>query len=109
MSGVRCGTRLERLLDLRRKVDLEIEQERNRQELGIRIVTTLPTRTVSRLQVNSVDEQLADLGVTSRDVKVWALEAGLISGVTRGRVSQRLVDAYRSAVLVAALGPGTKS
>lgn len=42
--------------------------------------------------------QMRDLGVTARDVKMWALGRGLIDDATKtGIPSQRLVDAYAEA------------
>lgn len=101
MSGVRCGTRLDQLRALRRRIDLEIMVAAREEALARPIVRSRPERRGR----NTVDEQLAELGVTSHDVKVWALQAGLVSEIKRGRIGQNLVDSYRSAVLVAALGP----
>lgn len=102
MSGVRCGSRLDQLLDLRRRLDLEIAQERMqswRDGNGPRPQSLKPSH-----RFNSADILLREIGATAHDVKVWALEAGLISEVKRGRVGIDLVKAYASALAVAAVG-----
>lgn len=42
-------------------------------------------------------KHLEQLGVTSHDVKVWAVGVGLLDAVRRGRIKGALVDAYEQA------------
>jgi len=48
-------------------------------------------------QAAGLKQRIADLGVTSREVKAWALERGLITEIRRGICPTALVDAYESA------------
>lgn len=48
-----------------------------------------PVRPLGRTEA-----RLAELGVSSWDVKVWAVERGLLAAVARGRVSLLLVEAW---------------
>lgn len=43
-----------------------------------------------------VSKHLERLGVTSHDVKVWAVAQGLLPAVKRGRIKGELVTAYES-------------
>lgn len=93
MSGIRAGTRLDRLYDLRRQVEDEIARERRRIELGIPFAAApisagQPERPVITLQ---------DLGKTALEVRRWALDQGLIDRIARGRIPQWLIDAYAAA------------
>jgi hypothetical protein len=96
VSGVQCGTYLERLEQLRQQVDQAIAAERRRVALEgpIRLVAR-PHQQVPR--GNRVDMRLASLGVTALQVKEWAVEAGLLDQVRRGRVALSLVEAYADA------------
>lgn len=89
MSGVRTGTRLEQLHKLAARIQLEIEAELRRH-----VPPARPKPEKPATQQTRVDERLRELGVTSRDVKQWAVQAGLRSHVQRGRVSLELVNAY---------------
>lgn len=94
MSGVQRGSRLEQLRRLRAQVDAEIHAEERRIELARPLPVTLKGPTGRK---NIVDRTLAELGVTANDVKRWAVSAGLLDAVKRGRVSQRLVEQYADA------------
>lgn len=118
MSGVDSRTRTERLDSLRRQTKLEIASgERTHvdphrlvdlrlllqnleRELGLK-VTPLPkpprTKPKRKSAVDNVGLHLARLGVTSNDVKVWAVSAGLLDQVRRGRIAAYLVEAYEHA------------
>lgn len=93
MSGVKVGTRLEQLHALRDRIALEIRAEERRLALQRPAfeVFAKPGRK------NAVAEQLEQLGVTSRQVKEWALANGLIDEIKRGRIGAHLVDAYAEA------------
>lgn len=86
MSGVTTETRLEQLLRLRERIELEITQER--------------TKTLGRPRLPGLqpDEELqaamARRGITSAEVKQWAHRVGLLPVIRRGRVSRNLVAAY---------------
>lgn len=86
MSGVICGTRLDQLVVLRDKITAEIEHERRAGRHNGIALRDIPT---------SAEALMATLGVTSRDVKEWAVQAGLLARVVRGRVSLAIVQAYQ--------------
>lgn len=44
-----------------------------------------------------ITDRLNDLGITSRQVKEWAQQAGLITGVRRGACPEHLIEAYLAA------------
>ena len=44
-----------------------------------------------------ITQQLLDLGLTSRDVKAWAIEAGLIDKMSRGTIAPAVLTAYVAA------------
>lgn len=88
MSGVRVGSRLEQLLELRRKVDLEIEAERRNTPTPI----TRPRSSTTSSPWDGIPEH-----VTSRQIKEWAIRQGLLERARRGRAPKHLVDAYRKA------------
>lgn len=107
MTGVRTCTReqaLEQLLirtrqeiscavrreDLRALPRLRELRARLEDELGL----TPPTKP---RRAELVLDRLAELGVTSRQVKEWAVEQGLIPAVVRGRISRGLVEAWAAA------------
>lgn len=92
MSGVTTGTRLEQLRKLRTRIEQEIAAEERRLALEGMRVFQRPARGRNR-----VDELLAELGATAGDVKRWALAAGLITEIRRGRVGLQLVEAYAQA------------
>ncbi len=100
MSGVRVGSRLEQLLDLRRQVTVQIEVERraNPTEATRLGLTKTKRRPKDRTAApNVVQRRLADLGVTTYDVKVWAVEAGILPAVKQGRIGIALVEQYATA------------
>lgn len=93
MSGIRVGSRLEQLLDLRRKIDLEIEVERRTHPPAPPArPKAAPSRT-HRADSSRVD-RLARLGVSSKQVKQWAVSQGLLPSVQRGRLADTVLDAY---------------
>lgn len=97
MSGVTVGTRLEQLLALERKLQLEIRAERIRLATNVAPLPRVQPRRLAR--VNRVDMRLAALGVSSREVKEWAVRVGLLDAVHRGRVGLQLVEQYATANL----------
>lgn len=118
MSGVSSGSRLERLYALRDQIAHEIAHEerlvaldggRIDQKGRRRFVVfkgsnqAVATRGADKRKAASLDE----LGVTAKQVKVWAVSVGLVDAVHRGRVAQTLVDAYAEAHVDADLGEVT--
>lgn len=88
MSGVHVGTRLDQLVVLRDHVLAEIEKERRAGWANGQGIRTTPEPAVALMNT---------LGVTSREVKAWAVDAGLLTAVRRGRVSLTIVKAYQEA------------
>lgn len=122
MSGIRTGTRLEQLERLQARTSYELAAARRREdwrdvprleELRDRLaeeISTLRPReipapaTAAQPRPRSVAvgpsaevQLLAELGVSARDVKVWAVGQGLLEVVTRGRVKLELVQRYAEA------------
>lgn len=110
MSGVRTGTRLEQLLNLRRQLNLEIEVETRRDPVeAVRLGLIKPKwvrpprrrgghkRPDMVVRVAELMARLERMGVTQHDVKVWAVEQGLLDEVKRGIVAGRILDAYAEA------------
>lgn len=91
MSGVKVGTRLERLLELRAQVDREIAAERRR------VSTCLPAPTGGRGPLAVDPWEGIPEHVSSRDIKEWAIRQGLLERARRGRAPKHLVEAYRKA------------
>lgn len=99
-------TRLERLLELRAKVDLAILDEQARRRRITR-EALIAARAEARQRPDAgtgwraahatTAEILEQLGVTAHDIKVWAVENGLADEVKRGRVRLEHVDAYHHA------------
>ena len=86
MSGVMVGSRLDQLVVLRDQISIEIERERRAGRHN----------GLSMLAVPSSAEALMNtLGVSSREVKEWAVQRGLLTAVRRGRVSLAIVQAYQ--------------
>lgn len=94
MSGIKVGSRLEQLEELDRRLHVEIELERRTHPPKPREKTTRRRTPTPR---NKVDQHLVALGVTTRQVKQWALETGRLDRIHRGRVSAELVEAYAQA------------
>lgn len=116
MSGVRTGSRLDQLQALRRRVTAELEYATRRghptTELhhlaralddGIRAEGGTPPPTppdpvvVPRRRTtgpNATDRLLADLDVTTTTVREWAIQHGVLTGRTRGRIALSVVQAY---------------
>lgn len=98
MSGVKVGSRLERLERLRTTIDQEIAVERHRLALAAPPAPP-PVRPFEKPKRKSPvpsggDQLLRELGITAHDVKVWAVAQGHLDKVHRGRVAGHLVDAY---------------
>ncbi|WP_183092922.1 hypothetical protein [Nocardioides stalactiti] len=119
MRAVESRTRLEQLQTLERRVRHEIDSATragNRRELA-RLLTLeqkitdairgeggrpLPKRTGAprtrrKKAEDRVTKRLQQLGVTSHDVKVWAVSVGLLDQVRRGRIKGAVVEAYATA------------
>lgn len=107
MGGVKVGSRLEQLRKLRDQVQVEIELEERRELLeGARTRTRAVQQAVTPRAGSLtggvgkgsssvlIRESLAALGVTSYDVKVWAVEQGLLPEFKRGTVAVAIIDAY---------------
>lgn len=120
MSGVQAGTRLERLTALWRRTrhEIQIAQHAGRHDevtklraLETRLVVEIRTeggvtpsapgvrrrRGPRRKAEDRVSKHLAQLGVTSHEVKVWAVGQGILPAVKRGRIKGELVAAYQAA------------
>lgn len=82
------GSRLDQLIVLRDQITIEIERERRTGRHNGAHMRDIPT---------SAEALMNTLGVTSRDVKEWAVTAGLLTAVRRGRVSLTIVHAYQEA------------
>lgn len=98
--GIRVGTRLEQLLDLRRQITVQIELEaRNNPDdaarLGL-IKTSRRKARAARAAGPTVQQRLNELGVTTADVRTWARRQGLNPG-THGRIPTELVEHYATA------------
>lgn len=116
VSPIRVGTRLEQLQALERRTQQEIGQARFRLEVDKlpklrallqRIEGEIvaeggkpagrprkPHYTSHKKAADHVYARLEQLGVTAHEVKVWAVEVGLLDVVRRGRIRGELVEAY---------------
>lgn len=113
MNGIRTGTREEQLTDLRRQIRVQLEIARVHNAGDVARLEDLATKVDAALGIeaaknppadfekfpkphgpNVVDQILHELGVTTHDVRVWAIEAGLLDGVHRGRISRAIVECY---------------
>lgn len=119
MSGIRVGSRLDQLQQLRRNVTVQLEharrtvdptrvhdleQLRDRVDAEIRteggtpppppgmVVVPRPRRRTTG--PTKADLLMAELGVPAATVRAWAIQTGLLAGVTRGRLSTAVVEAY---------------
>lgn len=81
MSGIKVGTRLEQLLRLRDRIDLEIQVE----------IAVNPPKPANKPRRPPARE------IKSRVIKQWAFEQGLIDHLPRGRVNPSLTEAYLAA------------
>lgn len=98
MSGVRHGAYLEQLERLLAHVEQEIAQERQRMLLDGATWTTFErTPRSTGGDVNPGRKRCDELGVTPKQVKEWAVRAGLLEKVVQGRVARWMVDAYAEA------------
>lgn len=93
MSGIRVGTRLEQLYQLRDRLALEIAQEERLELLN----GPAPLKVVKHRPPDVVGRRLEQLGLTARQVKDWAVTQGLLERVCRGRVAHELIEAYADA------------
>lgn len=97
MSGVKVGTRLDHLIDLRTRVEQEIQTERRRLALDPTGVQNAPgnvAKPVTRTREDATTFLLRQLGVTPRAVKEWSVRAGINTAIPPGRVSLQLVQDY---------------
>lgn len=118
MSGVRVGSRLQRLQDLHRRIGHELASAQRRQDgrelnrlsdleakveaeivaEGGRLVPRVAVlRTRRKKSDVRKDKRMADLGITAKDVKIWAVSEGLLMAVKQGRVKAELIEAYADA------------
>lgn len=114
MSGVRTGTRLDQLRTLQKRTRHEIAAAKRREDrYGIRELEALAKRIDDEIALIEppvifreartsrgtvpLDQMLADLGVSSTEVKEWGVAQGLLDAVKRGRVSRVLVETYAAA------------
>lgn len=107
MSGIRTCTREEALQALltrtRQEIACAVRREDRRglprlRALAARLEDELGlTPSVKPRRAELVLQRLTELGVTSRQVKEWAVEQGLIPTVVRGRIARDLVEAWAAA------------
>jgi hypothetical protein len=119
MSGVESRSRLEQLQALARRTHHEAASAGRRgdraehrrlldleQRIGDAIVaaggkrpSTGPgvPRNRRKKAEDRVGKRLLQLGVTSHEVKVWAVSVGLLDAVRRGRIKAAIVEAYATA------------
>lgn len=100
MNGIRHGSRLEQLLDLRRQVNLQIELEtRENPTEAARLGLTKPGGVAPKTprHPNIVNRRLDQLGITSADVKAWAFREGIIPAIKQGRIGIALLEQYAAA------------
>lgn len=98
---IRVGSRLEQLLALRRRVDVEIEQERRAEALRSpgRPDTgkTARVRPIGRVSSRAdAHASLARLGVTPAQVREWGTTRGFELAI-RGSLPIEVVEAYVAA------------
>lgn len=87
---------VDRLRDLAARVDAALAEERRIQ--GLAVPVPAPVEEPARELAPSAEVRLlAELGVSARDVKEWAVGQGLLTAVRRGRVALALVEAYAAA------------
>lgn len=93
------GTRLDKLLALRSRLDHEIAVERRKEALADRAFERRRRgRGRTRLRHDdSVRSRLDQLGVTSLTVKQWAVREGYLLEVARGRVALAIIEKYAEA------------
>lgn len=118
MSGIRSGTRLDQLQDLRRQITIRIEHARRngmpaahlleladavdneiRAEGGTPppppgFVVVRRHRSTRPPAPHTSDLLMAQLGVTTPEVRAWAVENGLLRPGRRGRIGAAVVEAY---------------
>lgn len=108
MTGIRTGSRLEQLEALRRRLDHEIAVERRAAILAAPCTdhdtTTGRQPTGKRAPTGTgkgsdavAHARLEELGVTTRQVKQWAVSVGLIPALVRGRVALPIIEKYAEA------------
>jgi hypothetical protein len=93
VSGVQVGDRLTQLYALRSRVNQEIATLERARALEPRPPGERPK---PKPPPNVVQRRLAELGVTARDVRRWALEHGLTES-RHGRIGVDLVESYAAA------------
>lgn len=93
------GSRLDHLQELRARVDAEIRAEKEIERERVRRRKLMEAARFRRRRSsgpNVVEQRLTRLGVTSADVKHWALGQGLLTEIKRGRLASTLLDAYET-------------
>lgn len=100
MSGVRVGSRLDRLLDLRRQVDVNIELERragNRPTPGLvasEVTPALPRQEAPPAPLVRIDVRSVKVDV----IRDWAVTNGYGADVAaRGRIPQLVLEEFEAA------------
>lgn len=104
VSGIQDGDRLRRLYALRSQVNAEIatlERERALEPAGPGEPLRNRPKPRPAAAPNVVQRRLAELDVTSADVRRWALAHGLTES-RHGRIGVDLVEAYAEAHPMAA-------
>lgn len=108
---IRIGTRLDALRALERQTGHEIScaLRRDRDTTGLQALREYLAEAIAQEERGAamipfekprqdrVGLRLAQLGVSSHDVKVWAYGQGLVDAVKRGRIAAELVEAYAAA------------
>lgn len=100
MTGVRVGSRLERLIQLRTKIDQEIAAEARAAALRAPAKPQPEPKPGVAAPVcppSTGDALLVELGVTGNEVKLWAVSVGLVDKVNRGPCPNSLIDEYATA------------
>lgn len=92
MSGVRTGSRLQQLERLAARIQYEIAVEHARLHLSDNNGCTSHEKPAT-----TSTGRLEQLGVTSLEVKHWAVTVGLLHHVARGRIALSIVEAYATA------------
>ena len=92
----RTSPRLEYLEERLLVLIEEIKKERKRLKLKVKhYPDAITTRGKPRTNHKSLNIQLLEeLGVTTMEVRVWALQKGLIDKITRGSLKYEIIQAY---------------
>ena len=105
MSGIRTGTRLERLVSLHQRTRHELASARRREarreiealaRLEKKLYAAIADESPKPSRREPVLDRMAELGVDARTVRTWARAEGLTKA-DRGRLSAALVEAWAAA------------